>query len=276
MVTPGEELPIHDAPRSGAMHQRLAAFGHQRACDITRFDIERFKKDRRKSVSGPSVNRELALLSALLQVAVESGELAVNPVRGIRRFKENEKWRYVDADEAQRLIDACPTPLRRVVVCALYTGMRAGEIKQLQWEDVHFREGVIWIPDSKSGEPREVPIHVELRKELKALNRKHSSGSVFVKANGAPYKDWRGAWAAATKVAGLSGLRFHDLRHTFGTWQVSSGTHSFVIQDLMGHKTMVMTRRYSHVTTADKRAAIENLPSASRSGVTRLRDKRSS
>lgn len=245
-----------------ALPKLTRAFGQTPLTQITRVAIERYKRQRRKEVSGPSVNRELALLSGLLQVAVEEGLLPSNPVRGVRRYRENENaWRYLSPEQAETLIECCSARLRPVVMCAIFTGMRAGEIRALTWERVDLGRSLIWIPDSKSGEPREVPLHPVLRKELARLRRHRSSGHVFVKEDGTPYRDWRTAWAKATERAGLEGLRFHDLRHTFGTWQTSLGTHPFVLQDLMGHKTSVMTRRYSHATTPAKRAAVGSLPS---------------
>ncbi|MCH7825449.1 MAG: site-specific integrase [Acidobacteria bacterium] len=249
----------------------VSALGEKRLADINALDVERYKRKRRKQVSGPTVNRELALLSALLQVAVESGELIANPVRGIRRYRENENaWQYLSPDEADRLIAACAPRLRPVVLCAIFTGMRAGEIRDLLWDYVDLRRELIWIRDTKSGEPREIPIHSVLRRELVNLRRRRISPHVFTKANGEQYRDWRSAWRTATQQAKLEGLRFHDLRHTFGTWQTSAGTHPFIVQALMGHRTQAMTRRYSHATSAGKRTAVDKLPSVG--GTDKLRE----
>ena len=147
--------------------------------------------------------------------------------------------------------------------------MRAGELRALKWENVDLRRGLIWIPDSKSEEPREIPLHPVLRGELARLRRnrpKRNAGHVFTKSSGRPYKDWRSAWGNATKALKLKGLRFHDLRHTFGTWQTLAGTHPFVAQALMGHRTQLMTRRYGHATDGSKRAAVEKLPSVGAPG----------
>ncbi len=236
--------------------------GNRRLTDISPHSVEKLRRVLRENVSGPTVNRYIALLSGMLQVAVRNGDLVSNPARGVGRYKENETaWSHISPDEADRLLAACSKFLRPIVTCALYTGMRAGEIRALTWRDVDLKLSVVWIRESKSGKPREVPIHEILKRELVRLKRTGSNGEyVFTKSDGTHYKDWRGAWLAATKEAGLHGLRFHDLRHTFGTWHLAANTNPYVTQDLMGHLTNHMTRRYSHVTTPVKRAAIENMP----------------
>jgi integrase len=242
--------------------------GSKRLTDMSPHSVEKLRRVLRDSVSGPTVNRYIALLSGMLQVAVQNGDLVTNPARGVGRFKENETaWSHISPDEADRLLDACAESLRPIVACALYTGMRAGEIRALRWQDVDLKLSVIWIRNSKSGKPREVPIHEILKRELLRVKRTGSKCEyVFTKPDGTHYKDWRGAWLAATDAASPYGLRFHDLRHTFGTWHLAANTNPYVTQDLMGHVTNHMTRRYSHVTMPVKRAAIENMPRVGEQG----------
>jgi len=233
-------------------------FGNRRLTEISRLDVERFRRKQRKRVDGPTVNRYVALLSGLIQVAVVTGEIFANPVHGVGRYEENEHaWSYIQPDLAERLIEACAPRLRPIVLCGIYTGLRATPIRELKWEQVDLRNGLIWVPITKSKRPLEIPIDPILATTLRALKKRATCDYVFIKEDGSRYKDWRRAFARAKKDSGIpSGFRFHDLRHTFGTWLTDAEVHPYAIQDLMGHRSNLMTRRYAHVTARHKRAAM--------------------
>ena len=249
-----------------------AFFGSSQLDRITQFDVLRYKHARENTVSehtgqpikGPTVNRELACLSRLFRLAAELEKVPLNfnPVRGVPRAQENkDSWTYLRDDDIRILLESCGTFFRPVVVAALATGMRAGELFALEWDDVDLVKGQIHIRTSKSGSPRRVPINGQLMAELNWLGARAESPLVFVTSRGASWKhNYRRTWRSTLEDAGLTtGIRFHDLRHTTGTHLMINGTHAFTAQEILGHKSLEMTRRYSHVDEEAKHAAVESL-----------------
>ena len=121
------------------------------------FDLEKYKKERVNQVTPSTVNRELACLKTLYYKAIEWGKCLYNPVAKVKFYKENnQRIRYLEPDEIKRLIEECSEHLRPIVIMALNTGMRLGEILKLKWQDVDFSQKLIYIMDSKIKEKREI------------------------------------------------------------------------------------------------------------------------
>lgn len=272
--------------------QRVREFFSGRVLsELTALDVERFKNKRKETPtrgehprmrSGTAVNRELATLRAMLNKAVQWEMIERNPARGVKMFPEPPgRNHFLSVDEAGRLLGACSPHLRSIVLCALETGMRKGEILGLRWPDI--RNGMIYLPAerTKSGKAREIPVSRDLAEELLRLrNRRRSqdvpaaSDIVFqppkarkVRRKGrvqlvvGPMKDIRNAWEAAKEKAGIpQGFHFHDLRHTFASHQKMAGVDDFTLMELLGHSDFTMMRRYAHLTPEHKRKAIEALP----------------
>ena len=228
--------------------------------EIHPFAIETFKIKRRKEVKPASVNRELACLKHMYNMAIKWGYVKKNPVREVKLFKENnERLRYLSEEEEEALIEACVPHLRPIVIVALNTGMRKGEIFGLKWKSVDFRNHTIRIEKSKNNESRIVPmnelVYEVLRKQRKLNNQEY----VFVNKNGKPYTDIKRSFKSALEKAGISDFRFHDLRHTFASNLVMSGADIVTVKELMGHKSIKMTMRYSHLSQQHKREVVEKL-----------------
>ena len=139
--------------------------------------------------------------------------------------------------------------------------MRKGEILNLKWVDVNLRTRVISILNSKNCEKREVPINEDLARTLLAVPKNPKSPYVFCKENGMPYREVKVGFRAALRRAKIKNFRFHDLRHTFASHLVMRGVDLKTVQELLGHKDMRMTLRYSHLSADHKRAAVEKLSS---------------
>ena len=267
----------------------LATFGSQRIGDITPPLIEQFKIKRRnapavwkkkegetkkKARTVGAVNRELRLLSRVLRLAVDSGELSENPCRKVSVFKgEQHRTRYLLPDEEARLmavLEDTQSPLAGMVVLAINTGLRAGEVFKLKLEHVDFHRDVLYIKATKTDEDREVPLNDVSRELLRPLVAEaQSRGHSYIFTNpqtGARYTTVKTAWLTACRRAGISDLRFHDLRHTFGTRAADAGVPLNAIRDVMGHRTTAMTERYAHATDEGKRKAVEALQSGPRQG----------
>jgi len=230
------------------------------ASDITPLDIERFKSYRKDRVKLSTVNREIAFLKHVYTKGVEWGKVFENPAKKVKLFREdNRRLRFLSKDEIKRLLDSTNGQLKAILITALHTGMRLSEILNLKWTHIDFETGYITILNSKSGEKREIPISPTLTKTLRNVIRYIGSEYVLNGKYGGAVRDIRGSFKKALSRAGITDFRFHDLRHTFASHLVMNGTDLKTVQELLGHKTIEMTLRYSHLSPDHKRKAIQNI-----------------
>ena len=228
--------------------------------DITALKIEEFKAYRRQKVKSSTVNRDLACLKHMFTKAIEWGKTVDNPTKKVKLFKENNKrLRYLTKVEIERLLQASAGHLKPILITALHTGMRKSEIFNLKWEDIDFNNKVIQIVNTKSGDKRYIPIDATLMRTLKGHIRKIHSPYVFSNQEGKPYCDLKRSFHSALKKAGIEDFTFHDLRHTFASHLVMSGADLTTVKELLGHKKIDMTLRYSHLSPDHKRRAVEVL-----------------
>ena len=146
-----------------------------------------------------------------------------------------------------------------MVITALHTGMRRGEILSLTWDHVNLTQGVIRLTQTKNGEAREIPINETVRSVLAGLRTRIDVPWVFHDEAGNKFKDTRKRFEAACKRVGLTDFHFHDLRHTFASWLVMAGVPLATVSELMGHKSISMTMRYAHLSPAHKAEAVCSL-----------------
>jgi len=243
-----------------AIKQLEPYFGRRRLSDIHPFHVESYKIERRSEVSPRTVNIEVKCLKRMLNLAVDWGKLENNPIRNVKPFEERKTGvRLLSEDEAQRLVEVCSFYLKPVVVCALNTGMRLGEILKLKWDKVDLDEGFISVEETKTNEVRKIPLNEIMLELLQRLHQSKKSDFVFTNSRGQPY-DKEGVRAAFNKAKhelGLHGLRFHDLRHTFASYLVMSGVDLRSVQELGGWKSLRMVQRYSHLSDSHLRRAVD-------------------
>lgn len=239
--------------------------------------VERYKAERKveaaknhgKTVSPATVNRSLALLKTLFTKAVEWGRIAANPAARVKNLKEPPgRERVATQDEARRLIEASDASLRPVIITALGTGMRKGEILSLKWADVDLVSGIIAVRMSKSGKSRKVPMSGAVAAALGAVP--HRGEFVFWNAETKTrIMDVKTAFRAACarakknpddeKDPGIVGLRFHDLRHTFASRALELGANLVSVSRILGHASITMTARYLHASGESQRLAVEKV-----------------
>lgn len=215
-----------------------------------------------------TVVRYLAALSHAFTIAVkEWGWLDVNPVRNVRRPREPRgRVRMLSAEEQARLLAACRESrnpqLEPIVLLAIYTGMRQGEILALRWEDVDFQRRRVVVQDSKNGERRGLALVGPALAALLDHGRLRRLGCDLVfpspKDPTRP-ADIRSAWDAAVARAELVDFRFHDLRHTAASYLAMSGASLAEIAEVLGHKTLAMVKRYSHITEGHTATVMERM-----------------
>lgn len=225
--------------------------------------IEKFKMERGKEVCPGTVNRALTCLKSLFNRAIDWGKFdGENPVRKVKLFPENNaRTRFLEKEEIARLLSKCNDCLRPIVILALNTGMRKSEILNLKWHDVDFERGIIHLTRTKNNERREVPINESVKAALIAVRKHPLSPYIFCTRNGNPFLDIRKNFNKALKVAGITEFRFHDLRHTAASQLVMAGVDLNTVREILGHKSLRMTLRYSHLSASHKKRAVEVLDS---------------
>jgi integrase len=209
--------------------------------------------DEDQRLSAASINRPLALLRHLLRLAHEEWEvLAVVPK--IRLEKEPEhRIRWLEPDEEARLLTALKSTANRwaypITVCALESGLRRGELLHLVWSQVDLSRGVIRLEKTKSGRRREVPMRQAVYDILSQLPGPRE-GRVW------PVKSIRAAFEKAVELARLDDFHFHDCRHHFASWWVMNGGSLPALQQVLGHRTLVMSMKYAHLNQDHLRAEV--------------------
>jgi integrase len=208
--------------------------------------------------SQATVNRYMAALSHACTIAVkEWGWMEDNPLTKIARFRESSgRVRFLDDGERARLLEACRAAsyphLYLIVVLALSTGARKGEILGLRWPQVDFARRVIVLHDTKNKERRVLPLAGHALELLRTHEkvRRIDSDLLFPAHNPAKSFDIRASWEAALAKAGIADFRFHDLRHSAASYLAMNGATLAEIAEVLGHKTLQMVKRYAHLSEA--------------------------
>lgn len=214
-----------------------------------------------KPVTTSTKAKHLALMKAILRAAERDWKwLEKAPVIKIPAVR-NKRVRWLQKEEAKRLIDECPEPLKSVVKFALATGLRRSNIINLEWQQIDMQRRVAWVnpEDSKSNRAIGVALNDTACKVLRdQIGNHHKFVFVHTKAGRRPdgsvtpavrkmrVDDGR-AWKSACKRAGIEDFRFHDLRHTWASWLIQSGVPLSVLQEMGGWESIEMVRRYAHL-----------------------------
>jgi integrase len=218
--------------------------------------LARGKTPSGKPASPATQVRYLAALGHALTIALrEWGWLEDNPVRKVRRPKEpGGRVRFLSEGERTVLLAACERSrnplLYPLVVLALATGARLGELLSLRWTDVDLTRGVARLARTKNGEPRTLPLTGRALAILTALAgpRPSDASFVFPSEHGQTPATLRKPWERALAAAGIENFRFHDLRHTAASYLAMTGATPTDIAAVLGHKTLAMVKRYAHLS----------------------------
>lgn len=247
-------------------------FGRMRVKDVTRQQVRAYHA---ALESKPfEANRRLALLSKVFSYAADELELigrGDHPVKGIRRFKEEGRRRYLSDDEIMRLgtalkkaengqLERTFSPYAIAMLrLVLLTGARHNEILSLRWDEVNLPRGCLELGDSKTGR-KEVYLSNAANEVLTALPRADGNPFVIVGAKlGSHLVNIKDPWAAIRREAGLGDVRIHDLRHSFASIGVRAGMSLPLIGKLLGHKSVQTTARYAHLADDPLHAAASSI-----------------
>jgi integrase len=229
--------------------------------EINALTVKKFMNERSKTVEPATVNRAVSCLKSLFNRAIEWEKFeGKNPVSKVKMLKEpNGRTVYLEKEEISLLLSACSDSFRPIVLFAIHTGMRKGEILNLKWTDVDFKTETIYLLKTKSGKPREIPMNNTVIELLNQLPRHCDSEYVFCKQDGSKRKSVQTAFENALKRSGIKKIRFHDLRHTFASHAVMTGIDLNTVRELLGHASLTMTLRYSHLSPSHKKSAVDEL-----------------
>jgi integrase len=219
-----------------------------------------YRHKAKKNLSDTTVNRDLEALRHMLFWAVDEGILLTNPLSRVPMVRERRKPRVMlTVTEEDKLLAAAAPHLRSMIIAALDSGMRRGEILTERWEHVDFTRRVLYVTHSKTagGEAREVPLTERLFADLEA--RRKPEGIIFT-FDKQPISRIKTAWKGALRRAGMRYIRFHDLRHAFNTRLLEVGVLKDIRKALMGHSSGEdVNSIYTHVEIGLRREAIQKL-----------------
>jgi integrase len=236
------------------------AFGEHQLSDITPLSVDAYISQRSTVVKPATVNRDVVVLRHMFVKVMAWGKALSNPVAHIKPLQaHNRRLRYLSHEEIACLLDVADETLRPVLITALHTGLRRGELFHLTWQDIDFKQGVIRVLQSKNGKPRDIPMSATLRATLHLLPRRIDSDYIFPGKTGRGLVDIKKRFHRGLRDAGIDGFRFHDLRHTFASHLVMAGVDLVSVKDFLGHADLKMTLRYAHLAPDYKRAAIDRL-----------------
>jgi len=237
----------------------LPVLGSLTLNQITPEILSDYRDERLMSVKPATVYQELGLIRRMFNVAKREWRWAIdNPATYISFHvgDSNKRDRWLTSEEEERLLKEVTLEwLKRIIVFAIHTGMRRGEIVNLKWQDVDLRRKIIRVEKSKNHMKRGIPMNNSAFELLNKQKVRDISGKVFpVKGQTISI-----AFIRTVKRAKIENFRFHDLRHTFATILVQKGVDLYKVKKLLGHKTITMTERYAHHYPESLRSSIEML-----------------
>jgi len=243
--------------------------------DITPFHIEKLKK---KMLDAEKTPRTLQYAFAIIRQVWNTARRANlvsgdTPTLNVKIPKiDNRRLRFLSQEEAHTLLYGLAwrsEQLYNIALLSLHTGMRAGEIFSLTWGRIDFTRGLISIVDAKAVKTRTAYMTAQVKSMLQGLygKGKDQNALVFPNRDGERIKEVSQSFdRAVTEIGFNKGIEdprqrvvFHSLRHTFAGWLVENGTDLYTVKELMGHSTISMTERYSHLGENTLQGAVKNL-----------------
>lgn len=224
-------------------------------------DLKPKLKETNRPRTAASINRQKATISGMFKYAIQRGYLEVNPVSKVpARPENNKRTRYLSDEERSALLAACRASewdrLYLLVLMALTTGARQGELLGLRWADIDLHARLARLHQTKNGEERVLTLPPVVIPELKRFQgvgqaMLFPSSRKEAAKKGRPF-EFRKHWNAALEAAGIENFRFHDLRHSAASYLVMNGATLYEAAQVLGHKDLQTTQRYAHLSTQHK------------------------
>ncbi len=238
--------------------------GSKQVEEITRMEISNLLSTLSPRLSNATVNRYKAAISVIFSYACRYFNLIDNPALHIPSLPENnERIRFLSEAERTRVFKACRAShwdkLYLIVLLAITTGARKGELTKLRWNDIDFDRRTAYVATTKNGQPKVLPLTDSVIKELKLFDTKDNS-LIFASRikYDVPYCFTK-PWKKVLEDADIKDFRFHDLRHCCASYLAQSGASLIEIADVLGHKDISVTKRYAHLCIEHKSSLINRV-----------------
>jgi len=242
----------------------MNTLGNKPIIDITSTDIKESLSTLPIQLKNATINRYVAAISVVFSYACREYGLHINPVRKIPSLSENNRrTRFLSDEERARLFEACRASqwdkLYLIVLLAITTGARKGELTKLKWNDIDFDRRTAYVSTTKNGQPKVLPLTDSVIKELQLFDRKDSSLIFASRIKEGVAYCFNKPWKKALKDAEIEDFRFHDLRHSCASYLAMNGASLLEIADVLGHKQISVTQRYAHLCIEHKSSLINRV-----------------
>ncbi len=213
-------------------------------------------------------NRLLDRIKAIYNKAIEWGWEGVNPTKGIKKFKEKSRDRFLHPDELPRFFESLDKEqndtIRDYIYVSLFTGVRKSNVLAMRWEEIHFERREWLVPETKNGEHLRVHLVETVLEVLKDRLEKYGRCEWVFEGPGRTghLMEPKMGWKRILERAGIKDLRLHDLRRTLGSWQAATGANSFMIGHSLGHKSSQSTAVYARLNLDPVRDSVEKATQA--------------
>jgi len=246
----------------------LSSWGNRKISSIHKSDIELLHTKIGNRSGIYSANRALSLLGVMFSKAMSWGWEGINPVVGIKKFKEKSRERFLQGDELPRFFKSLEEEHNRCLadffMLSLLTGARRSNVLSMRWQDIDMKSAIWTILETKNGTSQIVPLGAEAIAILS--ERLETKESVWVFPSSASQsghlEEPKSAWKRILKRADLKDLRLHDLRRTLGSWQAATGANSFIIGKSLNHKTTQATAIYARLSIDPVRQSVNRATEA--------------
>lgn len=240
----------------------LKKLGGKKVEEVTTYDIQHLHHELRKTPY--MANRVRALLNKMFNLAVQWNLTSLNPVKGVVKYQEQKRGRWLNDAELADLWDVLETYHNQSVANAIrlliLTGSRKNEVLSAEWIQFDLEKGV-WLKPAhttKQNKMEHLPLSSQVLTLLKKMREEDTTKYLFPgKVRGEPLQDIKKAWKTISAKAGLTNVRLHDLRHTHASHLVSSGLSLSIVGKLLGHTQASTTQRYAHLADEPLRQAAE-------------------
>ncbi|MEZ9902840.1 tyrosine-type recombinase/integrase [Vibrio breoganii] len=247
-----------DPSKTQRLNHWVSVLGDTPLIKIQKKHVRAALRDMEKSHAPATINRYKAVLSGLFSFANDEHEISHNPVKGIKALAENnERTRFLNENELARLIEAaknsCWDRMYLLVMMAIVTGARRSEMINLTWDQINFTQRTAHLSTSKNGEQRILTLTNNVVEEL--MKFRGQQDHVFPhpsRIKSQPFKNFDYYWRKVLAESDVCNFKFHDLRHSCASFLAMSGASLLEIADILGHKSISVTKRYSHLCTEHK------------------------
>jgi integrase/recombinase XerD len=225
--------------------------------EINRSSVADYIASRKKQrVTDATIRRDLACLSSALTCAVEWDMVEHNILKSLpkKNLKESKpRTRWLTRDEYASTLECATDWAHPIIIMLAETGMRLGELLSVNWRNIDLERNEIFLPDTKSGRPRVVPLSAAASAQISAQPRHLKTNLLFYTSTGRPLRidSTSTAIKRAMVKAKVQDASAHDLRHTFASWYLQNGGRLERLQLILGHARIDQTTKYAHLSTAD-------------------------